>query len=367
MTWLRRFSACGLLASLAFSLLPAPARADFRRVGVWLTNSPSPLYYDPQRIERAVQQLDAAGFNTLYPNVWSRGATFHRSRWAPMEPQLQRDAPDLDPICRLTRSAQKRGMQVIPWFEYGLMEPADAAVVQQNPEWVLKRSDGSTLYAMHGANLETSPLKDLRVWLNPAHPGVQQRFVGLITEIASRCNADGIQLDDHFAWPVELGYDDYTRQLYRRETGQDPPADFSNRAWMNWRRGKLTELLLSLRVALAESGGNERISLSPGPFRFAYNQWLQDWEIWAVRGLVDELIVQNYAYSLKGFQNDLRSERHSPRPKLGHSRAHRHPRWLWRTHHTDDQAAPQAAAGPSARLWRGLLLLGRAMGRTRRP
>ena len=27
--------------------------------------------------------------------------------------------------------------------------------------------------------------------------------------------------------------------------------------------------------------------------------------IWAVRGLVDELIVQNYAYSLKGFQNDL--------------------------------------------------------------
>ena len=48
-------------------------------------------------------------------------------------------------------------MQVIPWFEYGLMEPADAAVVQQNPEWVLKRSDGSTLYAMHGANLQTSP------------------------------------------------------------------------------------------------------------------------------------------------------------------------------------------------------------------
>ncbi|MEL0171598.1 MAG: family 10 glycosylhydrolase, partial [Synechococcus sp.] len=234
---------------MAFSLLPTPARADFRRVGVWLTNSPSPLYYDPQRIERAVQQLDAAGFNTLYPNVWSRGATFHRSRWAPIEPQLQRNAPELDPICRLTRSAQKRGMQVIPWFEYGLMEPADAAVVQQNPEWVLKRSDGSTLYAMHGANLETSPLKDLRVWLNPAHPGVQQRFVGLITEIASRCNADGIQLDDHFAWPVELGYDDYTRQLYRRETGQDPPADFSNRAWMNWRRGKLTELLLSLRVA----------------------------------------------------------------------------------------------------------------------
>ena len=299
------FSTLGLLASLALGFIAEPSHANFRRVGVWLTNSPSPLYYDPKRIERAVKQLETAGFNTLYPNVWSRGATFHHSRWAPMEPKLQRDAPDLDPICQLTSSAHKRGLQVIPWFEYGLMEPADSAVVQQNPEWVLKRSDGSTLYAMHGANLESSPLKDLRVWLNPAHPGVQERFIGLITEIVGRCNADGIQLDDHFAWPVELGYDTYTRQLYLRETGQEPPADFTNRAWMNWRRGKLTELLLTLRIALAESGGSERISLSPGPFRFAYNHWLQDWEIWAVQGLVDELIVQNYAYSLKGFRNDL--------------------------------------------------------------
>jgi alkylation response protein AidB-like acyl-CoA dehydrogenase len=63
-----------------------------RRVGVWLTNSPSPLYYDPQRIEIAVQQLAETGFNTLYPNVWSRGATFHRSRHAPLEPALAGDS-----------------------------------------------------------------------------------------------------------------------------------------------------------------------------------------------------------------------------------------------------------------------------------
>ena len=68
--------------------------------------------------------------------------------------------------------------------------------------------------------------------------------------------------------------------------------------------GKLTELLLSLRVALAKAAAMNA-SASRQALRFAYNQWLQDWEIWAVRGLVDELIVQNYAYSLKGFQNDL--------------------------------------------------------------
>jgi len=32
--------------------------------------------------------------------------------------------------------------------------------------------------AMHGANLKTSPLKDLRVWLNPATLGCGARFIG---------------------------------------------------------------------------------------------------------------------------------------------------------------------------------------------
>jgi len=71
-------------------------------------------------------------------------------------------------------------MRVIPWFEHGLMELADAAVVKANPEWILKRRDGSAHYAMHGADLKRSPLKDLRVWLNPTHPGVQERFIGLV-------------------------------------------------------------------------------------------------------------------------------------------------------------------------------------------
>ena len=32
-------------------LLAQPQPAPPRRIGVWLTNSPSPLYYDPARIE----------------------------------------------------------------------------------------------------------------------------------------------------------------------------------------------------------------------------------------------------------------------------------------------------------------------------
>jgi uncharacterized lipoprotein YddW (UPF0748 family) len=282
---------------------PPPLPSANRRLGVWLTNSPSPLYYEARRIDQAVADLAQVGFNTLYPNVWSRGTTFHRSRFAPMEPALASSNPSLDPICRLTTAAHRRGLQVIPWFEYGLMEPADAAVVLENPDWVLQRLDGSAVMEMHGKPM---------VWLNPAHPGVRKRFLGLIGEIVQRCRVDGIQLDDHFAWPVELGYDPYTRELHRTETGREPPDDHTERGWMRWRRHKLTDLLRELRASLQPSNGStvsatdrKVISLSPGPFRHAYNKWLQDWEIWALGELIDDLVVQNYAYSVAGFERDL--------------------------------------------------------------
>jgi uncharacterized lipoprotein YddW (UPF0748 family) len=226
---------------------------------VWLTNSPSPLDYDAGRIERAVDELAEAGFNTLYPNAWSRGTTFHGSRWAPMEPALRQGNASLDPICRLTQAAHRRGLQVIPWFEYGLMEPADAEVVQQHPDWVLQKRDGTSLTTMHGRND--------RVWLNPAHPGVRQRFIGLISEIVQRCGVDGIQLDDHFAWPVELGYDAYSRELYAKDTGLQPPDNNTDRAWMTWRRHRLSDLLGELRDSLEQVGkGRVYVSLSRGPF-----------------------------------------------------------------------------------------------------
>ena len=273
-----------------------PSVQPKRTLGVWLTNSPSPLYYDRTTLLKAMDELQQAGFTALYPNVWSRGTTFHRSRFAPVEPALSKAGLNLDPICTISKEGRKRGMKVIPWFEYGLMEPASAAVVATHPEWVLSRRNGNPVMTMHGKEM---------VWLNPAHPEVRERFIGLVVEVMKRCKVDGLQLDDHFAWPVELGYDPYTSALYQQDTGVQPPKDHTNRYWMTWRRRQLTGLLRELRQRLDDESLPQRISLSPGPFRFAYNHWLQDWELWAVGELIDDLVVQNYAYSLKGFAKDL--------------------------------------------------------------
>ena len=266
-------------------------------MGVWLTNSPSKLYYSKQRIRAAMQELQRAGFDRVVPNVWSRGTTFHASSYAPVEPQLKKAGLDLDPICTIAEEGRSRGIKVMPWFEYGLMEPADSEVVQRNPEWVLAQSNGQRWMTMHGNHR--------MAWLNPAHPAVRKRFIGLVVETLKRCPMYGLQLDDHFAWPVKFGYDTYTQTLYRQQFGTPPPKNHTDRNWMTWRRKQLTSLLRELRTALAAEQLPVRISLSPGPFRQAYNLWLQDWELWAMGELIDELVVQNYAYSVKGFARDL--------------------------------------------------------------
>ena len=244
-----------------------------------------------------MDELRSAGFNRVMPNVWSRGTTFHGSAYAPVEPALVAAGTERDPICTLVKEGQKRGIKVMPWFEYGLMEPADSAAVQRNPEWVLERADGQRWMTMHGSHR--------MAWLNPAHPEVRARFIGLVVETLKRCPMEGLQLDDHFAWPVQFGYDRFTRDLYMREMGSPPPADHTNRHWMSWRRRKLTGLLRDLRQRLQRENLPSRISLSPGPFRQSYNLWLQDWELWALGELIDELVVQNYAYSVRGFERDL--------------------------------------------------------------
>ncbi|MEC8214411.1 MAG: hypothetical protein VX069_05015, partial [Cyanobacteriota bacterium] len=81
-SWLKSSLLKSSLGLLSVLVLTSPVQAQSRLdrllaprrpMGVWLTNSPSPLYYDRQRIRLAMEQLQEAGFDRVVPNVWSRG------------------------------------------------------------------------------------------------------------------------------------------------------------------------------------------------------------------------------------------------------------------------------------------------------
>ncbi|WOB43686.1 family 10 glycosylhydrolase [Thermoleptolyngbya oregonensis NK1-22] len=269
--------------------------------GVWLTNIDSEVLFSSRNLVVGLRRLSRLHFNTVYPTVWNGGYTLYPSPTAQATFGIALDPyPGLqgrDMLGEVVVEGRRLGMAVIPWFEFGLMAPAGSELAAQHPDWLTQRQDGTQVW-MQG--------NEPRVWLNAAHPGVQDFMVNLLAEVVERYRVDGIQLDDHFGMPVEMGYDPYTVALYRAEhNGADPPADPEDPAWVRWRANHITRLFRRIVAEVKARNPDAIISLSPNPREFAYERYLQDWGTWERRGLVDELIVQVYRNDMGRFEMEL--------------------------------------------------------------
>lgn len=293
--------------------------------GVWLTNVSSAVMYVPWGLNRALHQLAELNFNTIYPVVWNRGHTFYPSEIAKretgrsQEPLLGVFRLGQDVLATFVSQGHKQGLRVIPWFEYGFMAPANSFLVQRHPDWLTSRRDSTKMltedpYQQDLENFNSKvpqlirqPIPSQAVWLNPLHPKVQQFILDLIVEVVTKYDVDGIQLDDHFGMPVDLGYDSFTVRLYQQEhAGKSPPDNPIDSEWMRWRSDKITDFMRRVFQAVKAVKGDRLITLSPNPQYFAYTAYLQDWQTWVKLGLVEELVCQVYRDDLKTFVAELK-------------------------------------------------------------
>lgn len=311
-----------LLSPQLISQAKRPPTQEVR--GVWLTNIDSDLLFSHDRLQSGIKQLAQLNFNTLYPTVWNWGYTLYPSPAAAqatgLSQQLYPDlnetgqvdsrANDRDMLQELIEIANTQQLKVIPWFEFGFMAPASSQLAKRHPDWITQRRDGTSII-MEG----THP----RVWLNPLRPDVQDFIVSLVDEVVSRYDISGIQFDDHFGLPVELGYDDYTVQLYQQEhQGKRLPLNAKDLEWKRWRADKLTEVMAKVFKTVKSRNPNVILSLSPNPAKFAYDTILQDWPTWERHGYIEELVIQVYRKDRTRFLMELsrpevvRAKRHIP-------------------------------------------------------
>jgi len=94
-------------------------------------------------------------------------------------------------------------------------------------KWLAARSGRQHPVRMHGATSKTSPLKDLRVLVDPQPtPGVAGTAVHRpVGEIVAAMQRDGIQLDDHFAWPWNSLRHLHPAALFPQRTPAVKPAE----------------------------------------------------------------------------------------------------------------------------------------------
>jgi uncharacterized lipoprotein YddW (UPF0748 family) len=231
-----------------------------------------------------------------------------------------------DVLADIVKQGHQQKLRIVPWFEYGFMAPAGSALARRHPDWLTNgRNSTKTLQEIPQEPdlLDSEPpkvpplsqsLQQLvrkrvvtnQVWLNPLHPEVQKFILNLIVEVVTQYDVAGIQLDDHFGLPVKLGYDRFTVRLYQQEhQGKSPPNDPLDSEWMRWRADKITAFMQRIYKAVKAVKADAIVSLSPNSQTFAYRAYLQDWQTWVERGLVDELVLQVYRNDTNSFLAEL--------------------------------------------------------------
>ncbi len=272
--------------------------------GVWLTNVDSDVLFSRQKLDRAIQRLAKLNFNTIYPTVWHEGSTLYPSAVTKKYfGEAISPAPGLqerDMLAEAIEMGHAHKLAVIPWFEFGLMSEERSELTRKHPEWLTTRKDGTSVFVYGDRQQHRF------VWLNPLRPEVQNFLVELISEVVAKYDIDGIQIDDHFGMPAELGYDDYTIARYQKEhNGQSPPNDPNDPEWVRWRSHFVTDLIVRIFAAVKTTKPNCIISLSPNPRDFSYENYAQDWYRWVQLGFINELVVQVYRDDLDNFLLEL--------------------------------------------------------------
>ncbi|MEB3310026.1 MAG: glycoside hydrolase family 10 protein [Snowella sp.] len=283
--------------------------------GVWLTNIDSDVLFDADKTKTGIDTLAKLKFNTLYPTIWNWGYTLYPSQVAKAVTGYEIDPTEglqnRDVLQEIVTQGHQQKMIVIPWFEFGFMAPADSALARNQADWLTQKPDGNKIW-LEGKTHE-------RVWLNPLRPDVQKFISNLILEVVQNYDVDGIQLDDHFGYPADFGYDAFTLKLYQQDhAGKLPPhppvldpqadcvvADAAWQEWVNWRSQKITQYMTQLYQQIKAVKPDLVVSVSPNPQTFSKNCFLLDWQTWERRGLIEELALQVYRNQLTDFQRAL--------------------------------------------------------------
>lgn len=271
---------------------PALPRQEVR--GVWITTKDIEILLDRDKLRNAVDQLASVNFNTIYPVVWNSGYALHPSDVARRvgSPHIYRGNQNQDPLREIIDQGHRDGLSVMPWFEFGLMAPPTSELITSHPDWITRKRNGDTTSISAGGEV---------VWLNPFRPEVQRFLTDLVMEVVNRYDVDGIQFDDHLSLPYAFGYDAYTQALYKKETGNNPPANAADAAWTRWRADKITEFVGDLHDAVKTAKPEAVFSVSPNYQDFAYRFHLQDWLNWVRKGFVDEIVMQVYRDDYNSF------------------------------------------------------------------
>jgi uncharacterized lipoprotein YddW (UPF0748 family) len=275
--------------------------------GVWITSEDADVLRSRTSIAEALEFLARHNVNAVFPSVWYRGVTLHPSRVLEGSFGIAQDPAHKgrDPLAEILSEAHVRGIEVIPWFEQGFAASSSGQptnLLVRKPEWAARGRDGEILE------------RNGFTWMNALDPEVQAFVRALVLEVARNYDIDGVHGDERLpALPITGGYDTITTEMWRKDKRLAPPPSGDER-WTAWRAGKLTDFLARLSRDVHDVDQHILISVSPAPYRWGLDEYLQDSKTWLERGLVDMFHPQCFRREFVNYRR-IADEQYALMPK----------------------------------------------------
>ena len=289
--------------------------------GVWV---PAPKFTDVlhtyKNVQKFVNDLDELNFNAIFLVSYAQNKTIYPSKvlqhYAGLDNlaktnllaqyldgyDADKQSKSGDPIKDLITLAHQRNIKVFFWYEYGFMGDTkpitkENPLLAKNPDWLGIANDGSPA-AYHN--------KDF--YFNAYDRKVQDYLIKLVKEgIKLYPEVDGVQGDDRMpAMPKNSGYDTYTVKKYKAaHNGQNPPKEFNDQKWVEWRIDLLNQFGKRLYQAAHNIKKDIYVSFAPNPYPWSKENLMQDWPTWLGNGICDLLAVQCYRYNAQAYRNTV--------------------------------------------------------------
>lgn len=234
---------------------------------------------------RILDRLEEAHFNTVLFQTRLRGDVIYPSAYEPFTESLTGRAgkdPGYDPLQFAIEECHRRGLEFHAWIvaipvgnAHQVRLQGKDAVPRKHPE-LCKQYRGEW-------------------YLDPSNPQTDNYLAGIVREIVSRYDVDGIHLD-YIRYP-EQGKDFPDRAAFRRNG--------KGQSLGQWRRDNITRIVKRIGTEVKGLKPWVKVSCSPvGKYRDteryssrgwnAYNEVFQDARKWIEEGMLDALFPMMY-------------------------------------------------------------------------
>jgi uncharacterized lipoprotein YddW (UPF0748 family) len=328
------FASVLLLMGGAPAAAPAAAAAGTDVRALWVTRA---TLGSPDAVTKMVAAARSGGFNTLLVQVRGRGDAYYRSTLEPRAAELA-GHPQFDPLGATIAQAHAAGLRVHAWVAVNLVSSAATLpssrehLVYRNPEWLmvpralaveLRGIDTrSPEYVGRLARWSRQHSDDVEgLYASPVHPAAASHIAGVVKELVTQYELDGVHLD-YVRFPTdEFDYSRAALQQFKQSVQADlTPAEratvtarealdplaypnFFPERWKSFRRSRLTALVMRVRTAVKDARPEALLSAAVLPDAAeAYQARLQDWRTWLDQSLIDVLCPMAYTQDPKVFE-----------------------------------------------------------------